>query len=134
MEKLCKGFVPKNTQKSTNWVVKVFEQWQVERNGAVSGDNRLCPSSLFEFPVLSDLNYWLLRFAIEARRAYGNPYPASSISNLLAGLYRHCKEHDANCLNFMNRKDPVFQDLNGALQVRHQSLHKLGVGAVVKHA
>ena len=26
MEVICKGFVPKN-KKSTNWVVKVFEQW-----------------------------------------------------------------------------------------------------------
>ena len=27
MEKLRKGFVPKNTTKSTNWAVRVFEQW-----------------------------------------------------------------------------------------------------------
>ena len=71
---------------------------------------------------------------IEARRADGNLYPASSILNLLAGLYRHCKEHDANCTNFMNRKDPAFWDLNGALQVRYRSLCESGVGAEVKHA
>ena len=25
MEKICKGFVPKNTEKATKWVVRVFE-------------------------------------------------------------------------------------------------------------
>ena len=34
MDKICKGFVPKNTEKATNWAVRVFEQWRVERNRA----------------------------------------------------------------------------------------------------
>ena len=25
MEKICKGFVPRNTEKATKWVVRVFE-------------------------------------------------------------------------------------------------------------
>ena len=31
MEKICKGFVPKNTRKVTNWAVKVFEQWRMQK-------------------------------------------------------------------------------------------------------
>ena len=31
MDKICKGFVPKNTEKARNWAVRVFEQWRVER-------------------------------------------------------------------------------------------------------
>ena len=85
-------------------------------------------------PVPSDLNYWLSRFVVEARHANGQPYPPSSISNLLAGLYRHCQEYEANCPNFINGKDPAFRDLNGALQVRYHELHESGVGAMVKHA
>ena len=38
----------------------------------------------------------------------------TSISNLLAGLYCHCWAYNDNCPNFMNRKNPVFKDLNGA--------------------
>ena len=66
----------------------------------------------------------------------GKEHPTTSISNLLAGLYRHCGEHDANCPNFMNRKDPAYKDLNCALQVWCHKLHvcKSGVRAVVKHA
>ena len=40
MEKPRKGFVPKNTTKSTNWAVRVLEQWRVERNLAASGNDR----------------------------------------------------------------------------------------------
>ena len=65
----------------------------------------------------SDLNYWLLHFVVKAHCADGQPYPASSISNLLASLYRHGQEDEANCPNSMNRKDPAFKDLTGALQV-----------------
>ena len=34
----------------------------------------------------------------------------------------------------MNRKDPMFKELNSALQVRYRELREGGVGAVVKHA
>ena len=34
----------------------------------------------------------------------------------------------------MNRKDPSFRDLTGAVQVHYQELRTAGVGAVVKHA
>ena len=85
-------------------------------------------------PVRSDLNYWLSHFVVKAHRADGQPYPASSISNVLAGLYCHHWEYEANCPKFMNRKDPAFKDLNGALQVRYCELCESGVGTVVKHA
>ena len=112
----------------------MFEEWRAERNRVASGDDRLCPANLFECPAASDLNYWLSRFIVEVRRTDGKPHPASSISNLLAGLYRHCREYNADCPNFMNRKDPAFRDLNGTFQVRYRELRESGVGAVVKHA
>ena len=33
----------------------------------------------------------------------------------------------------MSRKDPGFQDLNGALQVRYRELRQFGVEVVIKH-
>ena len=133
MDKICKGFVPKNTEKATNWAVRVFEQWRVERNRATSDDSEMCPSNLLQCPVQVSFNYWLSRFVVEAHREDGQPYPPTSISNLLAGLYRECRKYDPNCPNFMNRK-ATFKELNGALQVRYRELRKAGVGAVVKHA
>ena len=62
------------------------------------------------------------------------PYPPSSISNILAGLYRHAKAIMHDFPNFMNRKDQSFRELTGALQVRFRKLREEGVGVVVKHA
>ena len=53
---------------------------------------------------------------------------------LLAGLYRHCKQYDANSPNFMKRKHPGFQDLNDSLEVTFQDLRESGVAAMIKHA
>ena len=58
MTEICKGFVPKNMKKATNWAVKVFKQWRVQRN-EVADDAKLCPSNLLECPKASELNYWL---------------------------------------------------------------------------
>ena len=134
MEQICKRFVPKNIRKATNLVVKVFEQCRMQRNEMTNADGKLCPSNLLECPELSELNYWLSRFAVEARQENRNAYPARTLSNLLAGLNRHCQECDTVCPNFMNRKDPRFKELNGAIQVRSRELRESGVGAVVKHA
>ena len=118
---------------STNWVVKVFEQWRAQRNATTNNNGKLYPSNVLDCPKACELNYWLSQFVVEARREDGNPYPARTLSNLLAGLYRHCRESDATCPNFMNHKDPVFKELSGAIQVWSRELYEAGVGAVVKH-
>ena len=82
MEMICKGIILKNTKKTTNWAVKVFEQWEVKRNEAASSDDKLCPSNLVECPVPSDLNYWLLHFMVKAHHSDVQPCPASSILKL----------------------------------------------------
>ena len=74
---------------------------------------------------------------VEIRREDGKPYPATSIRSILAGLYRYCREcvpTGVVCPNFMNRRDPCFRDLTGALQVKFRELREDGIGAIVKHA
>ena len=79
-------------------------------------------SKLTECTTHGDLNYWLLLFVVEAHRENGQPYPASTLSNLLAGLYCHCQESAPSFPNFMDRKDPGFQKLHGALQLQYREL------------
>ena len=67
MDQICKGSVPKNTEKATNWAVRVLEQWRVERNRAASDNGEMCPSNLLQCPVQVSLNHWLLWFVVEAR-------------------------------------------------------------------
>ena len=108
-----------------------LDEWREERNKTAC---EKCPLTLLEKPGTCSLNYWLSRFVVEMRKADGNPYPPTSISNILAGLYRYSKGLVPNCPNFMDRKNNRFRDITGALQVRYRELLKEGVGTVVKHA
>ena len=112
MDMICLGYVPPNTKKATSWAVHTFEQWRDQRNNKSSEES---PSDLLEKPTADSLNRWLLCFVVEARHEDRKPYPPSSISNLLAGLYRYSKECNRDCPNFMNRKDPTFRELTGTL-------------------
>ena len=84
MDKICKGFVQKNTEKAVNWAVRVLKQWRVERNKARSDNGEMCPSNLLQCPVQVSLNYCLLWFVLEACRENGQPHLPTSVSNLLA--------------------------------------------------
>ena len=136
MSEICKGYVPPNTDKATKWALTVFRCWRNQRNAKARVEEQ-CPDDLLENPDALRLNRWLSRFVVECRREDGNPYPPSSICNILAGLYRYSRKfasEGGSCPNFMNRNDPLFRDLNGAIQVRFRELREEGIGAVVKHA
>ena len=129
----CKGYVPqKKRKKATTWALHVFNAWRQERNRVAT---EKCPDDLLERRDVGNLN----RFVVECRREDGKPYPPPSISNILTGLYRHSKRcvrvsDVGSCPNFMNRKDPDFSDVTGAIQVRFRELREKGVGAHVSHA
>ena len=59
MKTICKGYVPRNTDKATSWALRVFNAWRNERN-CVSTDK--CPENLLESPDVGNLNRWLSRF------------------------------------------------------------------------
>ena len=59
MKTICEGFVPKNTQKATDWAIRVFTEWRDNRN---ERSDEKCPSMLLESPDVGALNYWLSRF------------------------------------------------------------------------
>ena len=117
--KICEGYISPDTGKATKWALKVFEQWRDNRNRSSQGQ---CPENLLVEPSVQQLNYWLSSLVVEVRREDGKPYPASSISNILTGLYHHSKAIMHDFPNFTNRKDPSFHDLTGALQVRFREL------------
>ena len=47
---------PKNTQRTTNWAIKVFSQWKKAREDT---GLELCPDNLLELAVPEDLCKWL---------------------------------------------------------------------------
>ena len=85
MTNLEKGPVMPNTETSTVWALRTFNDWRNERNKQLAtGD--ICPLDSLEKPKAEKLNFWLSCFVVKARRKDGEPYPARTLYLLLAGL------------------------------------------------
>ena len=105
MKVICKGYVPRNTDKATNRTLKVFQAWKEQRDEQQDG-------------MSCWLNFWLSRFVVEAHRKDRNFYPPATIHNLLSSLYRYSKSKVPSgsvAPNFMNSQDPAFLFLASAL-------------------
>ena len=69
----------------------MFQEWQKQRDGDP------CHSDLLERPSVEKLNYWLSCFVVECRRVDGQPYPSSTLYQLLAGLLRFSRSKSEDC-------------------------------------
>ena len=128
MNTLCKPVVPSNTRKQTDWCVNVFESWRSARDG------EKCPANLLQQGTVEELNFWLCRFVVEARRSDGKWYPSATLYQLLAGLLRYARSYSADFPNFLDKSDLRFCELRAACDNVARQLRKDGVGAEVKHA
>ena len=72
-------------------------------------------------------------FVIEARREDGEPYPGSTIVNMLSRLYCYSRQCGADCPNFVNRKDLQLWYHANSLTVRCRDVQQSGIGTVRKH-
>ena len=118
IDMITKGYVPMNTQRSTAWSMKVFQEWKYSRS---TDDDGECPSDLFEVGDPDNLNFWVPRFINEVRRADGDPYPPRTIHQLLAGLQRSMLDHNNRLPKFLDRTNPVFHPIHGARDSVYQS-------------
>ena len=48
MIEICKGFVPDNTKKNTEWAIRVFSEWRSYRNKATTVAEEMCPVDWLE--------------------------------------------------------------------------------------
>jgi len=131
MSNLEEGPTVANTKKCTDWAVRVFTAWRQARN--VTQEDR-CPTDLLENPSAGQLNYWLSRFVVEARRADGERYPSATLYQLLSGLLRYARSKSKGCPNFLDKKDQRFVELRGTCESVSRDLRKARVGAKVNHA
>ena len=101
--------VPRNTEKSTQWAVKVFNSWREESNA----ENELqCPIDLLE--TVTDpgkFGRWLSQFLVLARNRQGNDYTPQSMHCILSGLLRNIRARNpvAAHLNFLDTTNHAFQ-------------------------
>ena len=106
MQDYCDGDVHKNTQKATDWALRLFREWRENRNHVNSQEQ--CPSMLLEEPRPDRLNYWLSQFVVEARHKDGKRHICRHRSTVFPVHTRNV------CLNFMNRKDVIFCELTAS--------------------
>ena len=134
MTQISKGKRSVNTDRSTAWAVAAFKQWIEQRNK--TGPEETCREDFLEMNHAGDIPYlerWLCRFVVEARKQDGQPYPPSSLQNLLSGILRCMREQHSDTPDFLSKKDWRFRALRGTIESTFAELRKNGVGAEVKH-
>jgi hypothetical protein len=70
----------------------VYRVWAEYRNTKIETAVDEYSSLTFKTTSVKEVDYWLTRFILEARRGDGKPYPANSLYNIATGLLRHFKD------------------------------------------
>ena len=70
VEAAKKSAIPKNTERNTVWAVKVWKDWSASRQKSCPGQSREWPVHPYLAPP-QQLNYWLCKFILEARKRMG---------------------------------------------------------------
>ena len=134
IEQQSKGFVPKNTARSTDWAYRTFKEWLEHRNKLPNID-KIYPHDILEREYEADILCGCLqRFVSEARRSDGSSYPPRTLYQILCGLLRYSKSSQIDPPNFLDQKDARFRKLHNTCDVIFRSLHDEGIGADKKSA
>ena len=77
------GYVPRNTEKTTKWALRNFEEWQEVRNRPFPSDQ--VPSDLLTNSSMESctLCRWLSYFVVETRNGRGEEYTPATLNQLL---------------------------------------------------
>ena len=130
-ERAAKGVIPAKTESSTQWAVRTFNSWALNRSFVAPTE--AVPTDLLESQDPQLICKWLCRFALEARKSIGSPYPPASLRSLVCGLNRVLQRNKAP-FSVMDKADYRFHDLQKTLDSVSSDLHRQGVGAVKQSA
>ena len=133
--------VPRNTAKSTNWGVCVWDSWGRNRNERITNSG-LESSEIFSLvPALNEhiqaieLCFWLCRFVVEVRQQDSSEYPSQSLRVLCSSIQRHlrddCRRPD---LIFMDTSNLNFQDFHHTIDGVMKDIDRRGIGVEKKQA
>ena len=89
--------VPKNTEKTTQWALKVFVDWKEAHEQA----GKSSPPADF----LEDLCNWLCTFFAEVKKSDGTEYCPRSVSGLLSGIQRYIESKTGEKVNFQDETE-----------------------------
>ena len=135
LDQACNLCVPLNTKRNNLWVTNVFVEWLNERN-ATTEDK--FPDILQSQQAVGQVDAVLAAFILEARRKDGNHYPANTLRNILAAIYRVMKENlgATNVTTFMEKevREHSYPRLHNAIDFQFRLLRCNGIGVERKQA
>ena len=83
-EKAAKGGIPANTEASTQWAVRTFNAWALNRS--FLDPSEAVPNDLLESHDPELVCKWLCRFLLETRKSDGYFYPPATLRSLVCGV------------------------------------------------
>ena len=128
IEQLSVPFVPKNTQRNTEWALNNFRAW-IEHYNQQSKEP--CRSDVLESGSAEELNKFLSLYVVGTRQKDGKPYSPRTINSLLTTLLRYVREKNplGEELNFLDKGNKQFKGLNSVCDRVYREMRSNGIGA-----
>lgn len=132
LAKHVENAVPQATKYKDRWSVKVFEEWQENRNKKAMHDKsiKIFAGAIDEM-VASELNDALSFFVFEVKKQDGSDYPANSLFGLVSSI-QHYLKMKGKSFRFFN--DECFRKLKNSLDAVMKERSLAGIGAHRKKA
>ena len=130
-EKAAKGVVSAKTEANTQWALRNFNAWALNRSFMSSAE--AVPADLLSSHDAELVCKWLCRFVLETRRTDGSSYPPGTIRSLVSGLNRVLQSNKAP-FSVLDKSDHRFRDLLKTLDSLSSELHRQGIGATKNSA
>ena len=123
---------PLNTEYSTNWSVRNFNDWKCQRSITHSSESKAIPENLLESGSVDQLCHWQSLYVVKTRNKHSRPYPPKTLYQLLTGIYHHALTINPYTPNFLN-KNRAFRKVH-VVNNHFKVLRKKGVGSDSKHS
>ena len=124
-EDIEKAIVLRNTARSTNWGVSIFEAWCDERG---------IEASVTDMTDV-ELNNYVARFVHEAVKKDGvTPYPPNSLYQIVVLIQRYLRESGRPDVSFFDSHSSAYDTLRKSLDARMKALTAEGFGTERKSA
>jgi len=107
------GYFPPNTALDTQKSGKLFSYWARTRHPHFPGNP--VPDNTLSYTDKNQVCAWLCKFASEARKKDGEPYPPKTIHHYIMGIQRHIRQATKPSVNLL--ADPEFLQLQNPLNV-----------------
>ena len=101
--------------------------WASFRNGRPGTSTSYVPA-LIQLPDdPSNLQYWLSRFCLEAKKKDGSEFPPNSLHHIICGLMRYICHHGNPSLDLF--KEPAYAQFRQTLDSEMKRLQRKGLGS-----